>query len=307
MRSHADENSTPGQKKAAVVGFIANLVTVEDDLYCRILAWHLGANMKCLVVRDNEAAAIYSKDFKVLSLASAKYSDKKWPCSEDKLAATHGGKYLLNRAVFKKELNHEANVAMNATVGDVIVFPTVKNALDYRTALRAKKRGCGVLYTEDGKKIAGSGITGGRDKSNQLPFMKELPVTFAKENKLEQIVKLVLVELDVLSRLLQTMGDYERAKSVTAERFTSSKVSLQKDLNKLEQDKKELKEKRNKLGGSRKHARGDDPQPPTGRRVKGRTAGAAAVPRAGASASAARVASEASNMGWSAPKRSRKE
>jgi hypothetical protein len=67
---HRDEN--PRDKKCDVVGFIANLVAVDDDMYCRILSWALASNMKCLVVRTNSAAEKYKSEGKVLPLPAAR-------------------------------------------------------------------------------------------------------------------------------------------------------------------------------------------------------------------------------------------
>lgn len=291
MTPHRAEE--PANKRGPVVGYIANLVTVENDLYCRILTWHLGANLRCLLVRDNKTAEFYKSQDRVLSIMSAKYSDRQWPAKEPQMATKYGGKYLLNQVVFKPECKAEAVIAMNATVGDVLVFPTVKNALDYRAELRSKRKGCGVLYTEDGDKIAGSGITGGREKDSRLPHFRDFPITFAMGDSVAFVDRL-LAELEGLAELNRTFDDFRERFERATQQQQAAKPKLQSDLDGLRQAKARLLAKKNELG-TRKHNRTDDAHPQNDRRVRSRQTAptAAPVPDAAAAARVAQV------NGWS--------
>jgi len=311
---HRDEE--PGKTNAMVIGYIANLVTVADDLFCRILTWHLGNNIRCLVVRDNKTAERYKREGKVLSLTAAAWKPFKWPMKVPPTASKLGGRYLLNDVQFKPECAEDARTALNATVGDVLVFPTLKQALDYRAELRSKKKACGVLYTEEGEKVAGSGVTGGNARDSTLPEFRQFQQpTFAKGDGAILVLKRLLAETSNLHDVQKSFDSYVKAEAEAAQKVRDAHPKLKEKLDKIRTEEEKLKVQQKEIG-SRKHRRSGDPHPQSGRRVRSRTdtatpavvpasAGASSAAAAAAapapppprgSGSAARVASE---MGWS--------
>lgn len=276
--------------------------------YCRILSWHLGSNTKVLVVRDNKTAEKYKRETKVLSLMAARASKMTWPAQVPADAKGFGGEYLLNKVTFRDYCKEEATIALNALVGDVLVFPDLKLALDYRTELRKKNRNCGALYTMKGDKIASSGVTGG--KNEVLPELSALPIAFPKSDAIEHKIDKAAHNVESLIELSRQLEDHGRA-ITEAQAALNAALPKQRSLEELRKEEKQYEEKLRELG-LRKHSLGGAHGEANGKSKHARLRSASTSEESAASAShatddaTADVARKASELGWTASSRTKK-
>ncbi|XP_071952834.1 structural maintenance of chromosomes flexible hinge domain-containing protein 1-like [Antedon mediterranea] len=196
------------------IGKIGHLAEVEDNDIARILSWHLGGDMDCVITKTTtRAKEIYDKSNgsqQVLPLDSIfKRNLPDWnkplPHVKFKISNNPPGNPIYARHLLKfPGSEEECKLVFLMLLGNTIVLDSLNDANKYRMEL-IKYAHCPTLLTRDGSRVQSNGKFGG-NQNRALPLERMrgavfgAPVSQEYQNICNQIEKLTFLKAAVAKR-----------------------------------------------------------------------------------------------------------
>eukprot|EP01080_Neovahlkampfia_damariscottae_P009904 gene9904-2226_t len=178
------------QRDEGIIGFIADLGFIDDEVLDKTIAPLFGKFINALVVDNTETADRLRKDFSKSKFALAMMPldniNKQSELNEDgsypfrDINDQEGALgHAINLIELKKE-QFEIRYVFYSLIGDTIVFDTYENALAYRQRLLMQKKRCPTIVTMDGDKLEQTGVVYAGKKQESKNRFGQLPLLETK-------------------------------------------------------------------------------------------------------------------------------
>uniref|UniRef100_A0A3B3B6W4 Structural maintenance of chromosomes flexible hinge domain containing 1 n=1 Tax=Oryzias melastigma TaxID=30732 RepID=A0A3B3B6W4_ORYME len=165
-----------------VVGVVGHLALIEDDDAARVISWHLGGDMDCVITRTTEAAKRIYDDTQgnqqVLPLDSIRKN-----ALGRTLPHIKNGRSLFDpdgNPVFARHLlicpkeTEICTTVFRNLLDDTIVMDDLNSATNYRREVMKIQTYCSTILTRDGNRVSARGKFGG--SQNKAPPIGRLRV-----------------------------------------------------------------------------------------------------------------------------------
>ncbi|KAM9827309.1 structural maintenance of chromosomes flexible hinge domain-containing protein 1 [Neosynchiropus ocellatus] len=196
-----------------VLGTVGHLAFVQDDDAARVISWHIGGDLDCVITMTTAAGKrIYdltNGEQQVMSLDSVFVSqgDRPLPHMRNGSAifAAQGNPVHARRLLIYQQDVRSCELTFKNILGDTILMDDLDSALHYRREVVQRKMPCPTILTRKGDRVSGRGKFGGRQ--NRAPT-HDFP-KFGAPPPIER--KVLLEDIDVLSKYQEALEKMEKA------------------------------------------------------------------------------------------------
>ncbi|RVE58687.1 hypothetical protein OJAV_G00196650, partial [Oryzias javanicus] len=162
-----------------VVGVVGHLALIEDDDAARVISWHLGGDMDCVITRTTEAARrIYddtrgNQQVMPLDIIPEYSAERPLPhIGNERLFNPSGNPvYARDLLIYPKEAQI-CNTVFRHLLRDTIVMDDMNSATNYKRETVRNKASCSTILTRDGNRVSAMGKFGGLQ--NRAPPIERL-------------------------------------------------------------------------------------------------------------------------------------
>ncbi|XP_040922027.1 structural maintenance of chromosomes flexible hinge domain-containing protein 1 isoform X2 [Toxotes jaculatrix] len=229
-----------------VLGMVGHLAYVEDDAAARVISWHIGGDMDCVITKTTAAARRIYDDTQgkqqVMALDSVYVTPLNRPLPHIRnghmLFNPHGNPVYARDLLIYPQDSESCDMAFKNILGDAILIDDLDSANHYRRAVVQNKTHCPTILTRDGDRISAKGKFGGAQ--NKAPPINALKVFGAP---LPQDYNTLMEQIELLRRYQTALQKREKAEEEREEhlKFMGSPEMLKKEQD-IEEIKKQLDE-----------------------------------------------------------------